>query len=136
MSTIQSPPLLVSSCSIEQEVALSVELPTTELPITELPATEVPTTVTVTDPPPKKPPENHVWSWIKAVAVRCVLYFATYLVIAIISIGPMFWTWYESVYFPEGSLWVNKFYAPLVFLCDRIGWLRTLVNWWINWWIL
>ena len=36
----------------------------------------------------------------------------------------------------DGSIWIAKFYAPLLWLCDHVGWLSYLVNSYINWWIL
>lgn len=51
-----------------------------------------------------------------------------------LSIGPMFWSWYESVYI-SGPLWVSVVYLPLLVaceLCPPFGW---LVNSYINLWI-
>ena len=73
--------------------------------------------------------------YLKQLAVRMVIYLAAYLVIAILTIGPMFWYWFRAVHV-DGSIWIAKFYAPLLWLCDHVGWLSYLVNSYINWWIL
>lgn len=52
-----------------------------------------------------------------------------------LSIGPMFWSWYESTYV-SGSPWIAVIYAPLLVaceLCPPFGW---FVNSYINLWIV
>ncbi|MDX1966373.1 MAG: hypothetical protein SFV23_04295 [Planctomycetaceae bacterium] len=52
-----------------------------------------------------------------------------------LSIGPMFWTWFEALHFENNPV-VLGFYMPLVLACDfcpPFGW---LVNWYVNLWIL
>jgi len=86
-----------------------------------------------------KPKKLSRWTRIRNSALeflkRLCVYLLIYLFASIISIGPMFWVWYEAVYV-NGSVLVAKFYAPLVWLCDHIPWLSELVNRYINWWIL
>jgi len=71
----------------------------------------------------------------KHFARRVLIYLAAYVIIASLTIGPFFWLWFEAVY-AGGPTWIAKFYTPLLWLCDRIGWLSYLVNGYINWWIL
>ena len=73
--------------------------------------------------------------YLRQLAVRVLIYLAAYVVIASLTIGPMFWYWLGAVHV-GGSIWIAKFYAPLLWLCDHVGWLSYLVNGYINWWIL
>ena len=73
--------------------------------------------------------------YLRQLAFRLLVYLVAYLVISILTIGPFFWYWFEAQYI-NGPTWIAKFYAPLVFLCDRIGPLGWLVNQYVNWWIL
>lgn len=52
-----------------------------------------------------------------------------------LSIGPMFWYWFQSFYV-GGPKWIAKFYMPLLLLCSVCPPIGTLVNWYINLWIL
>jgi hypothetical protein len=84
----------------------------------------------------QQPPVSiRIKRYLKRFAIHVVIYLAAYLTIAILTIGPMFWCWFEAVYL-NGSIWVAKFYAPLLWLCDHCDWLSDLVNGYINWWIL
>lgn len=57
-----------------------------------------------------------------------------YLVLYVLSVGPAFWYWMESMYL-EGNPWIKRFYYPLLVLCDWIPPLGDLVNWYIRlWW--
>lgn len=58
-----------------------------------------------------------------------------YWTVYTLSIGPMFWTWYEACYL-NGPAWVVVFYYPLLYVCDRFEPYGRLVNWYIHWWIL
>lgn len=50
-----------------------------------------------------------------------------------LSIGPMFWTWYEAKYL-DGSFWVAAFYEPLLILADLIPPFGDWLNWYIELW--
>jgi hypothetical protein len=64
-----------------------------------------------------------------------VFYFAVYLMLLGISIGPFFWTWFGAMY-ADGPKWVARLYLPLLMLCEICPPLRWVVNEWVNWWIL
>ncbi|MEO1996758.1 MAG: hypothetical protein ABGZ17_15950 [Planctomycetaceae bacterium] len=51
-----------------------------------------------------------------------------------LSIGPMFWLWYDSKYLGGASL-VARIYEPLLWSCE-IPPVGRAVNWYINLWIL
>ena len=51
-----------------------------------------------------------------------------------LSIGPMFWHWYDSKYLGASEL-VAMFYEPLLWSCE-IKPIGRAVNWYINLWIL
>lgn len=55
-------------------------------------------------------------------------------VLYVLSIGPAFWLWMESMYL-EGPPAVVRFYYPLLLLCDLIPPFEDLLNWYIRlWW--
>ena len=83
----------------------------------------------------KLPVSTRVKRYLRGLAFRLVIYLAVYFVIAFVTIGPCFWYWYGAVHV-HGSIWVAKFYTPLVWLCDRCEPLSRLVNAYIRWWIL
>jgi hypothetical protein len=58
-----------------------------------------------------------------------------YWILYTLSIGPMFWYWYEANYL-GGDPWIAAFYWPLVFVCDHVEPYGDMVNWYINLWIL
>lgn len=64
-----------------------------------------------------------------------VLYLFIYVVVAGVSIGPLFWVWFGAVYV-NGPKWFARLYLPLALLCEICPPLSWLVNAWINWWIL
>ena len=63
-----------------------------------------------------------------------VFYFAVYLMLLGISIGPFFWTWFGAMY-ADGPKWVARLYLPLLMLCEICPPLRWVINEWVNWWI-
>lgn len=71
---------------------------------------------------------------MRQLAGRLVVYLVMYLLISIATIGPFFWYWFESAY-AGGPLWIQKFYAPLLWLSDRFWLLSWVVNEYVNWWI-
>lgn len=55
------------------------------------------------------------------------------LVLYVLSIGPMFWHWYEAVNM-GGYRFLRVVYAPLQLLCaipQIEGWLNRYIVWWI-----
>lgn len=49
-----------------------------------------------------------------------------------LSLGPMYWIWYESKYI-GGSPWVAVFYEPLLRL-TVIPVFRDWINWYLSYW--
>jgi hypothetical protein len=60
---------------------------------------------------------------------------AVYWLLYTLSIGPMFWYWYEASYL-DGPKWVVVLYLPLLYVCEQFEPFGRLVNWYIRWWIL
>ena len=63
---------------------------------------------------------------IVATAVGFVLY--------VLSIGPMYWTYYDAKY-NTGPLWIAVIYEPLFYLCLFIPPLSWIVDAYVMWWI-
>jgi len=81
---------------------------------------------------PKPVPTPITWGRkLRSLALRLAIYWTVYT----LSIGPMFWMWYEAN-FLDGHRWIAAFYFPLLYACERIEWFGNLVNWYINLWIL
>ena len=56
------------------------------------------------------------------------------LTLYVLSIGPSFWLWVDSMYL-EGPPAIATFYFPLLLLCEWIPLFGDLVNWYIQlWW--
>jgi hypothetical protein len=67
-------------------------------------------------------------------AARVYNRFVILFVLYVLSIGPAFWIWMESMYL-EGHPAIARFYYPLLLLCDWIPPFGDLVNWYIKlWW--
>ena len=62
------------------------------------------------------------WTWI-------------WLTWYILSIGPLYWTWFHASNSHEPSL-VEAFYRPLIYACAVIPPLGALVNAYIELWVL
>jgi hypothetical protein len=60
---------------------------------------------------------------------------AAYWLIYTLSIGPLFWIWFDARYV-DGPKWISRAYLPLAIACDLIPYFGTWVNWYINLWIL
>jgi hypothetical protein len=75
-----------------------------------------------------------VGRYLRQFALRVVVYLVLYFLIAFATIGPFFWDWFAATHV-GGPRWIAKFYAPLLWLCDRIDWLSWLVNTYVDWWI-
>lgn len=57
-----------------------------------------------------------------------------FLALYVLSIGPMFWYWYESAYL-SGPKFIAKLYYPLLLACKNDT-IRYYINGYIDWWIL
>lgn len=87
---------------------------------------------TVSDPTPAHLKRKRSWpGFVRDVFV----YFVIYVVVSGVTIGPLFWYWFGSMY-ADGPKWFARLYFPLVYLCELCPPLRWLVNEWVNWWIL
>lgn len=71
---------------------------------------------------------NPLW---KALWIRAQILFWVFLVYCL-SLGPMYWTWYQSKYI-GGSPWVAVFYEPLLRL-TAIPLFRDWINWYLSFW--
>jgi hypothetical protein len=60
---------------------------------------------------------------------------AIFLTWYVLSIGPMFWYWHHGVHSHQPS-WIETFYRPLVYACDRWPLLGKVVNAYVDLWIL
>uniref|UniRef100_A0A7C2JYW3 Uncharacterized protein n=1 Tax=Schlesneria paludicola TaxID=360056 RepID=A0A7C2JYW3_9PLAN len=83
--------------------------------------------MSLSEPAPKPPKRRRFRHW--------ALRFAWAWLIYTLSIGPMFWMWFEAMYV-DGPKWIFAFYLPLLIaceLCPPFGW---LVNEYINLWIV
>jgi len=56
------------------------------------------------------------------------------MLIYVLSIGPMYWEWVDSMYL-QGHPAVARFYYPLLILCDLIPPLGDLINWYLSFWV-
>lgn len=60
---------------------------------------------------------------------------AFYFTLYALSIGPMFWYWWDAAY-AHGPEWVFVFYGPLALLAEYCPPFRDVINAYVNWWIL
>ncbi len=75
-------------------------------------------------------PKQTTWTKFRRRFLIAVVVFIWY----VLSIGPMFWHYYEAIYL-NGPTWLLLFYAPLRLLCN-IPLFRKLIELYIQWWIL
>jgi len=71
---------------------------------------------------------------VRRLISRIVRRVSLLLLVYVLSIGPMFWYWYESMYL-GGSELIAKFYFPLLWTCQN-DFIRDCVNRYIELWIL
>lgn len=95
--------------------------------------------MSTTEPPPaapaETPPDNTDAEPSLAVqfAVRVYTRVVVILVIYVLSIGPMYWSWYESRYL-NGDPFLAKLYYPLEVICHKLPWLGSWVDWYVDQW--
>lgn len=77
------------------------------------------------DPTPRKP--LRYW---QSFALRMCLYFTIY----VLSLGPMYWRWWEGKYM-HGSKLIAAFYEPLFLLSGWIPPLGWFVNGYVHLWV-
>ncbi len=63
-----------------------------------------------------------------------LLWLGNFLFWYVLSIGPAFWIWHSARLQSEPT-WIETFYAPLLVACE-VPWVRSLVNRYIDLWIL
>jgi hypothetical protein len=66
--------------------------------------------------------------------LRLLIQLPLFIAIYVLSIGPLFWYWYESAYVGGSKLWFVIYY-PLMVACENET-IRYFVNRYIDWWIL
>lgn len=67
---------------------------------------------------------------------RRLLMTFVFLLLYVLSIGPMWWVWYSGMYVDtEENYWVIAIYEPLRQTC-RIQWMNSIVTSYIEWWNL
>ncbi len=64
--------------------------------------------------------------------VRRIVQLAVFLVLYVLSIGPMYWLWYEAKYL-GGSRMIVALYEPLTQAC-RVPFVKDIVDDYISWW--
>lgn len=69
---------------------------------------------------------------IRQRSLRIGIRFLVFCVLYVLSIGPMYWYWYEAR-FIGGNYWIAALYEPLLQAC-RIEPVGDLVNWYIDLW--
>lgn len=74
--------------------------------------------------------------------IRLPVYLAVVLLLYVLSIGPMYWTWYESYAMYEShevamanSNEITLLYLPLAVLCDHCQPVEEYVNWYLDFWV-
>ena len=71
------------------------------------------------------------WRRLRSIVYRYLFLLLLY----VLSIGPMYWKWFEALY-AEGSSFIIAFYYPLWLLAGAIPWLGHFLNWYVRLWIL
>jgi hypothetical protein len=57
-----------------------------------------------------------------------------FLVVYVLSIGPMYWQWYDSKYFRDTSPFLARLYNPLDKFCELCPPFRDWLSWYIGLW--
>lgn len=90
-----------------------------------------PAAVSLTSGEPVRTPTRFtVWTFVKYVALQVVIFLGLY----VLSIGPMFWHWYDGRNMETNSP-VAFFYEPLYLLagwCEPFG---EFMNWYVDLWV-
>ena len=66
--------------------------------------------------------------------LRLLIQLPVFAALYVLSIGPLFWYWYESAYV-GGSKFLFVLYYPLMKACENET-IRYFINRYIDWWIL
>ena len=91
------------------------------------------------DEPSPTPSRRHI---LLQLLLRATVYLFLTLTMYVLSIGPMYWRWYESYamhHSHEEALAyadrVSLFYLPLLEACNRSEHISAYVNWYIDFWV-
>jgi len=55
-------------------------------------------------------------------------------ILHVLSIGPMYWQWVESMHM-QGHPAVARFYYPLLVVCDLVPIFGELIEWYLSFWV-
>jgi hypothetical protein len=79
---------------------------------------------------------------VLALLLRVPVYLFITLTMYVLSIGPMYWRWYESYAMHNSDAEalayadrVSLFYLPLLEACKRSEHISDYVNWYIDFWV-
>jgi len=72
--------------------------------------------------------------WIRDFLLRVYCRLLIMCTLYVLSIGPMFWYWYDARHMGQGSRAVVYFYGPLAVACENFKPLDDWVAWYINLW--
>lgn len=92
-----------------------------------------------TEPPPaapaETPPDNKDVepSLLVQFAVQVYTRVVIFLVVYVLSIGPMYSSWFESRYL-NGDPFLAKLYFPLEVTCQKFPRLGSWVDWYVDQW--
>lgn len=76
------------------------------------------------------------WPNFRRRVVRHVILLTILLTLYVLSIGPMWWSWFSGMYLAtESNYWVIAFYEPLRLAC-QIEVVNSVVTAYIEWWNL
>lgn len=70
----------------------------------------------------------------KNFVLRSYCWFLILSTLYVLSIGPMYWHWYDAQHTGQGSRLVILFYTPLAIACDNIEPLDKWVQWYLGLW--
>lgn len=86
--------------------------------------------VTVESAPAAETPEFDLRAYLRTTLWQLAACFVVYT----LSIGPLFWQWYSSMYL-NGPSFYAKLYYPLYLLAGLIPPFGEFLNWYVDLWI-
>jgi hypothetical protein len=78
-------------------------------------------------------PGHPFWTTTLGYLVGLAARMAVLLGLYVLSIGPMYWKWYESKFISD-SPWVALFYEPLWLLSHRFEWFGDWLDYYVALW--
>ena len=73
------------------------------------------------------------WTRLRDAVLQVYCWTLIFLIIYILSIGPLYWYWYDAVYL-NGHTSIALFYYPLSLACETFQPLDDWVGWYIEVW--